>query len=173
MSTRLPEAAPPPALCAIAKSSNSLATSTRTRSLPQPSSCRTRELFERRMRAFLQSLARGRAQLIHRIEYPAAFARDLFVTRPGNFQFIFFRPARRMNQVRMRIDKPRQRPRARPARASPPRVPPSALDLRARSTAAIKPSRTSSAPSSITPKFGKGIAPSRTASAASGVAMHR
>jgi len=61
------------------------------------------------MRPFLQSLARRRAQFIHRIENPAAFARDLFVTCPGNFQFILFHPARRMDQVRMRIDEPRQR----------------------------------------------------------------
>src|SRR5467141_645784 len=41
MSTRFPEAAPPPALCAIAKSSIRSQRRARTRSLPQPSSCRT------------------------------------------------------------------------------------------------------------------------------------
>ena len=68
-----------------------------------------RELFQCGMRSFLQLVRRGPAELLHRIEDPAAFARNLFVTRALNSQFIFFRAARRMHQMRVRIHKSGQR----------------------------------------------------------------
>ena len=67
-----------------------------------------REFPQRRHRPLLQSLRCRRAQLLHRIQNPAALARNLLVARAGNLQFVLFRAARRMNQVRMRIHKSRQ-----------------------------------------------------------------
>ena len=68
-----------------------------------------RKLFQRRRCALLQSLRRRRAQLLHRIQDPAALPRNLFVARPFNLQLVFFRAARRVNQVGVRIHEPRQR----------------------------------------------------------------
>src|SRR5207247_2509112 len=73
-----------------------------------------RELFQRRQRALLQSLTCCLAQPFHRVENPAALPRNFFVARPGNLQFILFRTACGMHQVRMRVHKSRQRPCNRP-----------------------------------------------------------
>src|SRR6267154_6778391 len=66
-----------------------------------------REFPQRSSRPLLQRVTSSRPQLLHRIQNPATLASNLLIAGACNFQFVFFRPASRMNQVGMRIDKSR------------------------------------------------------------------
>ena len=67
------------------------------------------EFAKRSTRSQLQYLGSSGAQLLHRIQDPAALVRDLFVARAGDFEAVLFGAAGRMNEVGVRIDEPRQR----------------------------------------------------------------
>src|SRR5207253_9575053 len=107
--TQFPVAARRPALFEAAKSSIRSQRPARTRSLLQSLSSRAPRTVSAPPARASSKPHLFLAQPFHRVENPAALPRNFFVARPGNLQFILFRTACGMHQVRMRVHKSRQR----------------------------------------------------------------
>lgn len=66
------------------------------------------ELRKGTARPLFQSFRRCGAQFLYGVEDPAALASDFLVACPSDLQLILFRPAGGVDQMRMRVDKPRE-----------------------------------------------------------------